>query len=646
MLSKAGKLYLVLALLLGSFILSSPQAAEARVEARLDKGVEAAIREQLGLPDSELITEDELRILTGLSIKKQHEALTLRGLDRATRLTSIVIANASASLDITALADLESLQLLVVHRDALNDIGQALVRSLESRGLQIIDLGEIDAQLASQPIRVYVDGELMAFTADPVLTGGTTLVQFRPLFEQFGLEVSWDGETRTVSGTKGQLKIELGIGNKTALVNGQELALPTAPQLLNKNTMVPLRFIGEATGRNVIWDGAARVIYIDSTVTSYMFDFLFADETVYSGPSVDGKHHGQGTLTYDGTPLYEGSFNHGIIEGSGKMYDVDNPASYYEGSFKNNRFEGQGKMVFDDGEYYIGQFTNGMRDGKGKMYAADGTLLYNGSFKYDTYHGEGTGHMGELEYRGQYEYGNFHGFGKMYYEGKLAFEGQFQAGERVRGKLFGDGELWYEGYFYEGRPDGNGTYYENGGDISYRGTVRSYQESGYGIIYLEDGKRYIGEVLLGNPDGLGAILDQADKIIESGYYENGEFVSTEKPAASEEQTIRELLRSSDFDVIDGAYENDYDLDPTEGIMLIVLESANSLKQFNSLSRGSKAEFMNIFTQINWGTLLGVETCLTYVLFEDKAYAAAEIRYEEETSEMRLELFPKGRTILQ
>jgi len=56
--------------------------------------------------------------------------------------------------------------------------------------------------------------------------------------------------------------IELSMGSRQAVVNGKAHTLDAAPTTLNYRTMVPLRFIGEAIGAKVDWNGATREITI------------------------------------------------------------------------------------------------------------------------------------------------------------------------------------------------------------------------------------------------------------------------------------------------------------------------------------------------------------------------------------------------
>lgn len=113
-------------------------------------------------------------------------------------------------------------------------------------------------------IRVILDANSITFSVPPFIVNATTLVQFRPIFKQMGLEISWDEHTRTVTGRKQGVQIELQIDNPIAKVNGKSITLPMAPMLKEGNTFVPLRFISESVEAKVEWLEADRTVVIYS----------------------------------------------------------------------------------------------------------------------------------------------------------------------------------------------------------------------------------------------------------------------------------------------------------------------------------------------------------------------------------------------
>ncbi|HIW34398.1 MAG TPA: TraB/GumN family protein [Candidatus Paenibacillus intestinavium] len=121
---------------------------------------------------------------------------------------------------------------------------------------------EVDTT-ANKAISVSLNGEVVQFgDNEPLLEKGTTLVPARQIFETLGYTVSWDKENNAVQAEKYGLSVALQIGNLTAYVNGIETELTSAPKVYNNTTYVPLRFISEAIGFDVEWQGATRSVLL------------------------------------------------------------------------------------------------------------------------------------------------------------------------------------------------------------------------------------------------------------------------------------------------------------------------------------------------------------------------------------------------
>ncbi|PRO65821.1 copper amine oxidase N-terminal domain-containing protein [Alkalicoccus urumqiensis] len=116
---------------------------------------------------------------------------------------------------------------------------------------------------AAQAPAVIIDGERQYYDQPPVIDSGRTLVPLRGIFEELGAQVYWDQATQTVSAT-GPARVELTIGENRAFVNGDSVSLDVPAQIRQGRTLVPLRFVGEALGASVNWNGATRVITIKS----------------------------------------------------------------------------------------------------------------------------------------------------------------------------------------------------------------------------------------------------------------------------------------------------------------------------------------------------------------------------------------------
>lgn len=115
---------------------------------------------------------------------------------------------------------------------------------------------------ASDEIKVYINDEQLKFDVAPAVVNQTTLVPMRAIFEGLGAKVAWDGNAKTIIGTKDDTIIILELNSSSATKNGQTVILSTPSEAINNRTMVPLRFISESFDCNVAWDAATRTINI------------------------------------------------------------------------------------------------------------------------------------------------------------------------------------------------------------------------------------------------------------------------------------------------------------------------------------------------------------------------------------------------
>lgn len=113
-------------------------------------------------------------------------------------------------------------------------------------------------------VNVIIDGVTQTFEQSALVVDDTTMVPMRAIFERLGATIVWDSASQSVNATSGKTTIKLTIGNDTAYINGTAVKLAAKPQLINSNTMVPLRFVSEALGCTVDWDSSTDTAIIDT----------------------------------------------------------------------------------------------------------------------------------------------------------------------------------------------------------------------------------------------------------------------------------------------------------------------------------------------------------------------------------------------
>lgn len=116
----------------------------------------------------------------------------------------------------------------------------------------------------------YVNDEEIILDAAPYINAkaGKTLVPLRFMEKALNAVVGWDNATRTATMKTKETEIKVTIGRQTAYVNGKPVTLETAPEIRNNRTFIPLRFVMENFGAEVEYDGETKTItmlYIDKT---------------------------------------------------------------------------------------------------------------------------------------------------------------------------------------------------------------------------------------------------------------------------------------------------------------------------------------------------------------------------------------------
>lgn len=117
---------------------------------------------------------------------------------------------------------------------------------------------------AQDTATIRLNGQPLATSVAPIVRNGSTLVPMRDIFEALGATVVWNPRTQAIKAQKGGTDIWLQIGNRTARVDGDEKLLAQVPILYRRSTLVPLRFVSEALGADVNWNGARRVVRINT----------------------------------------------------------------------------------------------------------------------------------------------------------------------------------------------------------------------------------------------------------------------------------------------------------------------------------------------------------------------------------------------
>ena len=118
---------------------------------------------------------------------------------------------------------------------------------------------------ANAEIRVIINGRQIYFEVPPTQINGRTMVPLRGVFEALGAEVRWNSSQRRVYAQRSGTEIELGVGDRNALVNRRTIYLDVPPAMMRGRVMVPLRFVAESLGSDVKWLSSTQTVEISDS---------------------------------------------------------------------------------------------------------------------------------------------------------------------------------------------------------------------------------------------------------------------------------------------------------------------------------------------------------------------------------------------
>lgn len=197
---------------------------------------------------------------------------------------------------------------------------------------------------------VLANGEFVTFTdATPKIKNDRSCLPFVAVFEQLGFaekDMTWNGETSTVTATKGDLTISLTIGKNeiTLIQNGETTVIETdvAPYIepALSRTYVPFGLVADALGYNVGWDAEVGAVIIDdvdaimaaNTETYELMDKYLAYSQSFSAKNqkVTGSYNMEMAITelaeaeqMDILMGFEGDYNMIITPESAFQFDTD-----------------------------------------------------------------------------------------------------------------------------------------------------------------------------------------------------------------------------------------------------------------------------------------------------------------------------------
>jgi hypothetical protein len=112
--------------------------------------------------------------------------------------------------------------------------------------------------LAAGPVSVTLNGNPLTLNPAPTERAGRVFVPLRGVFENLGATVVY--ANGVINATGRNHNVSLKVGSQAATVDGQQQTIDVAPFIIGASTYVPLRFVSQALGATVNYDGAHQVV--------------------------------------------------------------------------------------------------------------------------------------------------------------------------------------------------------------------------------------------------------------------------------------------------------------------------------------------------------------------------------------------------
>ncbi|AOZ92595.1 hypothetical protein PNBC_16790 [Paenibacillus crassostreae] len=140
---------------------------------------------------------------------------------------------------------------------------------------------------AATPISIYINGNKVSTDQAPVIVSNRTLLPLRAIFEGLGANVNWNQKTKVVTATRGGNTIILKLGAKTATINNKTVTLDVPVQSIKGRILVPVRFVSEALGEDVVWNSSTKKVTITTSTALKAVSYVNAKVISQNGNGSD-----------------------------------------------------------------------------------------------------------------------------------------------------------------------------------------------------------------------------------------------------------------------------------------------------------------------------------------------------------------------
>jgi len=156
--------------------------------------------------------------------------------------------------------------------------------------------------MASNELRLVLDGQDITDIAEPIIQNDRTLVPIRFIAEKMGAKVTWNNDDRTVKVEKDDMIVILKIDSHLVMHQNEVksyILCDVPPTIINERTFVPLRLVSNALGVGIEWDKENIVNMKTNELSEIESFFDLKITSLQAGQVVTGKTELQIELPID-----------------------------------------------------------------------------------------------------------------------------------------------------------------------------------------------------------------------------------------------------------------------------------------------------------------------------------------------------------
>lgn len=132
----------------------------------------------------------------------------------------------------------------------------------DENSVSLMDMMSQAAEMERDEIIVIIGPEIINFDVPPVKVNDRTMVPMRKIFETLGAQVEYEDSTKLITATAGDKIVKHTVGENVVYVNDEVLEMDVASFETGGRTLVPVRFISNALGAEVLWNEELQIVEI------------------------------------------------------------------------------------------------------------------------------------------------------------------------------------------------------------------------------------------------------------------------------------------------------------------------------------------------------------------------------------------------